>query len=241
MAACGGHETAFRQLARSAHGSGAPVSDRHRPRSGRNSRASFRRMAPSPKGTARRQRPARASCRHLRWFRGLRPRCRSETGAPLPRAIGMGERCVVGGACVNGGVRGPRNRVPTTRPKRARQWSAGLRPASPAQRAKLQGFLSPDGALAKGSGAATTARACVVSSSSLVSRPAAAMPVGDRRSAAARDRCGGALWWWWGACVNGGVRVSPRRPPAAGDGAGRPRQALSAAKRRCAPPARPAR
>ena len=37
-----------------------------------------------------------------------------------------------------------------TRPKRARQWSAGLRPASPAQRAKLQGFLPPDGALAKG-------------------------------------------------------------------------------------------
>ena len=128
--------------------------------------------------------------------------------------MGVGERCGGGRGLtwVKGGVRGPRKRVPTTRPKRARQWSAGLRPASPAQRAKLQGFLSPHGALAHGNGAATTARAYVArrlrfgfprrgATALEVSRPAAAMPVGDRRSAAARNGCGGALWWWAGCDV----------------------------------------
>ena len=99
----------------------------------------------------------------------LRLRCRSETGAPLPRALGVGERCGGGRGvtCVKGGVRvsqparGHQTAFPTIRPKRARQWSAGLRPASPAQRAKLRGFLSPHGALAKGNGAATTARGYV--------------------------------------------------------------------------------
>ena len=102
-----------------ARGSGAPVSDRHR---GRRPRNPQRRGAPSrdPKRGWRSDVRAR-SCRRAvpfgegamrrkeaREFRPLRGRCRSETGAPLPRAMGAGERC--GGA----------GRRPALRPYRER-------------------------------------------------------------------------------------------------------------------------
>ena len=78
-----GDETAF---ARSAHGSGAPVSDRHRPRSGRNSRLPSAGWRPRQRdGAATTARAYVASSSSFRVsatgpeFRGLRPRCRSET------------------------------------------------------------------------------------------------------------------------------------------------------------------
>ena len=221
VAARGGHETAFRQPARSAHGSGAPVSDRHRPRSGETSRASFRRMAPSPKGTARRQLPARTSLRRLRFrfprqggFRGLRPRCRSETGAPLPRALGAGERCGGGWGVtsVDGGVRvsparatKPRSdNLPEVRTAVERRSLTGIARAAGETPGLPFAAWRPRQRERCGDSCARVRRFVVFVSGSHdgagVSRPAAAMPVGDRRSAAARAWRGGALWWWWAEC-----------------------------------------
>ena len=177
FAACEDHEAAFRQPARSAHGSGAPVSDRHRPRGGRNSRASFRRMAPR-----QRQRRGDACARVLcfaafvsgfrdraLWrqeFRGLRPRCRSETGAPLPRAMGVGQRCGGGRGvmCVDGGVRVSRP-ARTTKPRSGNPPEArtAVERRSPTGIARVAGetpgLRVAAWCLAKGNGAATLARA----------------------------------------------------------------------------------
>ena len=213
FAARKGYETALRQPARSAHGSGAPVSDRHRPRSGRNSRASSRRMAPSAKGTARGQLQARRALRRLRFrfpgrgpvFRGLRPRCRSETGAPLPRATGARERCGGGRGvtCVNGGVRISRparatkprsDNPPEARTAVERRPPAGIaRAAGETARLPFAGWRARQRERRGDNGARTSLRRLRFGfprrgvAAPGVSRPAAAMPVRDRRSAAARE------------------------------------------------------
>ena len=98
-------KAAYRQPARSARDNGAPVSDRHR------SATALRKGRTPNSGTT----PLSAQSPPA----GMAPPVRERR--PLASSPGGGR---------HRGPQGRKSRVPPTRPKRTRQWSAGLRPAS---------------------------------------------------------------------------------------------------------------